>query len=200
MRTRRPSASHRAAASCAARSPVPLASWSAQITRCVASAGSTRFLIPLAESAAHAGIEHATPTLSAVSIPSATASHSPARGVPKPHRTAGNRPKDRLRFFNVRFATAVRPQVGAMHRYRAALDVLDKRHHRRQRLNKIACVVFGPWAARVEAKARRPLIERDPAARQILLDDAAGAAFGGVPDFESTRGARCVVSADAVLK
>src|SRR6516225_9378637 len=42
--------------------------------------------MPTAESAAQAGIEHATATLSAVSIPSATASRSPSLGVPK--RTA----------------------------------------------------------------------------------------------------------------
>src|SRR6516164_7958303 len=191
--TRRPSASHRAAASRAARSPTPLASWSAQMITCVASRDRTSERMPPAETAANPGIAHATATLSVVSMPSPTASHSPAREMPS--RTALNRAEGcfLLLLWDVCFATTVRPQVGRMNRHRPALNMLDDCYHGGQRRTKVTCLVSRSWASWMKEQRRRPCVQRDTASPQIALDDGFDCWPRVVPNGERSRGPRYVL-------
>ena len=57
---------------------------------------------------------------------------------------------DRLGLFDLSLAAAVGPQVSAMHRHRATLDMLDKRHQCWQRWKQITRVVSWPWTSRIK--------------------------------------------------
>jgi hypothetical protein len=152
---------------------------------CVASRGSTSFLIPPADSAAHAGIAQVIATAAAVSTPSATTSHSPARDT-ESDAAAANRAIHDLGGIEARLARAVGAQKRNMHRGRAMLDMFDEPDHRRQRdaarvwaprMKAEACLRFGPKIA-----------EHDSATGEISLNGAAFWRLRLAPDRERSRG------------